>query len=252
MSTNLLLSGIAMLGLVGAPLTANNNETGSDTPAKAAATVTGKIVFDGKEMPKIAALDMASKPEHKEHCMKATDKNARAKQIDATTKGVANVYVELRNKATRKMKWQPEGEITPSDQVNCRFEPHVMVVPVGKEIVFKNSDPFMHNVHFYCKKNAAANFGIPENGSKAVTFKSDEKVRVKCDVHTWMDSWVVATSNPYHALTGPDGSFKIEGVDPGEYEVRMWHESFGGFKKKKVQIGEGDNTFEAKTSEFKP
>ncbi|KAA3604861.1 MAG: hypothetical protein DWQ01_19830 [Planctomycetota bacterium] len=258
MNSKILISSLVAFGMVVTPAVAHGSASDKGDEASkvevvvAGGTLTGKIVFDGKELPKLGALDMSSKPDHQEHCMKADDKKERVFLIDAKSKGVANVFVEVRNKATRKMKWKPTGPLGPSDQVHCRFEPHIMVVPVGLEVVFKNSDPFMHNVHFYCKKNPAANFGIPENGKKAVTFKSDEKIRVKCDVHTWMDSWVIATSNPYHALTGADGSFKIEGIEPGTYEIRVWHAGFGGYKQKKVEIAEGANNFEVKTSQFKP
>ncbi len=241
-SPHFLIS-LAVLGLLAAPVLATRP---GGEPATGGGTLSGKVVFAGeaKDIPKAKVLDMSSKPEHAEHCLQAADKNERSFLVDPATRGIANVFVEIRK--VTKEKWQPAGEIHPVDQNHCRFEPHVMVVPVGKEITFANSDPFMHNVHFYCRKNPQANFGIPEHGSKKVTLKSDEKIRVKCDVHPWMESWVIATSNPYHALTGKDGSFSIPNVPPGTYEVRFWHEKLGMLKVKKFEIGADGATLEVK------
>lgn len=219
--------------------------------AQAGGTLTGKVLFTGDKLPEPAKLDMTSKPEHAEHCLKSTVKTSEELLVDAANKGIANVFVEVRHKDFEG-QWKPEGTFGPQDQDHCRFLPQVMVVPVGKPITFKNSDPFLHNVHFYCKKNTAENFGVPEKGSKDITFKSAEKVIVKCDVHTWMSSVVIATDNPYHALTAADGSFKIEGVPPGKYEIRFWHAKLGDLKVKDVEIKDGANTLDAKSADFKP
>lgn len=244
MKTLSLLSALALAG----PLLASGNN--GDQPATAGGTLSGKVAFSGDKLPEPAKLDMASKPEHAERCMQSPQKTSEELLIDAASKGIANVYVEIRG--VGDAKWNPEGTFGPSDQEFCRFLPHVIVVPVGKTIQFKNTDPFLHNVHFYCQKNNAENFGIPENGTHDSTFKASEKIRVKCDVHTWMSSVIIATDNPYHALTGADGSFKIEGVPPGKYEVRFWHEKLGEWKTKDVEIKEGDNKLDAKSADFKP
>ena len=36
----------------------------------------------------------------------------------------------------------------------------------------------------------------------------------------------VADTN-YAALTGADGSFTIDGLRPGEYKIKVWHEKLG-------------------------
>ncbi|HEX9793590.1 MAG TPA: carboxypeptidase regulatory-like domain-containing protein [Planctomycetota bacterium] len=229
----------AISSLALAALAANAAAASTD-PVPANGTLAGKVVFHGEAtaIPKLAKLDMASKPEHAAHCLAASDTSERGMLVDKASLGIANVFVEIRK--VNKDEWDPKGVVLQhADQDHCRFEPHVLVVPVGADVKFANSDPFMHNVHFYAKKNPAANFGIPEKGEKIVAFKADEKVRVKCDVHPWMDSWVVVTSNPFHALTGPDGSYSIPNVPPGTYEVRYWHETLGSLKVKDVVIGEG-------------
>jgi len=245
MNTHRLTGLLLAFSLVSGPGVAS--EWGNSPATPDSATLTGKVVFAGKKVPQRPILDMSSKPEHKARCMQAPDKASRALLIDPASKGIANVFVEIR-KVTKK-KWKPDPKPIEADQEYCRFEPHIMVVAPGQEIDFRNSDPFLHNVNLMCRKNPASNFGIPEKGEKKISFKSSEKVGVRCDVHTWMKSWIVVTDNPYHALTGSDGSFTIKDVPPGEYEVRFWHETLGQLKKKKVKIGEGGAVLEIKSDD---
>ncbi|MCH7909140.1 MAG: carboxypeptidase regulatory-like domain-containing protein [Candidatus Hydrogenedentes bacterium] len=37
--------------------------------------------------------------------------------------------------------------------------------------------------------------------------------------------WV--TDHPFYAVTGEDGAFTIDNLDPGEYEIEVWHERLG-------------------------
>ena len=42
--------------------------------------------------------------------------------------------------------------------------------------------------------------------------------------------------------TGADGSFKLTGVPPGEYELSWWHEELGKGKTEKVKVEAGKDT----------
>ena len=48
-------------------------------------------------------------------------------------------------------------------------------------------------------------------------------VRLVCDTHTWMRGFVMASLDRA-VVSAETGSFRIEGVPPGTYEVRVWHE----------------------------
>ena len=51
------------------------------------------------------------------------------------------------------------------DQVDCRYDPHVLAVQAGQTLLVKSSDPTLHNVHYQPAANAAANFGLTTAGS---------------------------------------------------------------------------------------
>ena len=38
---------------------------------------------------------------------------------------------------------------------------------------------------------------------------------------------IVCVGTAYYALTDEDGAFAIEGVPPGRYRLRVWHEDLG-------------------------
>jgi hypothetical protein len=42
-----------------------------------------------------------------------------------------------------------------------------------------------------------------------------------------MESFIGVTSHPYHAVTASGGSFSLENLPPGEYEIEAWHERYG-------------------------
>ncbi|MBI3078633.1 MAG: carboxypeptidase regulatory-like domain-containing protein [Deltaproteobacteria bacterium] len=113
------------------------------------------------------------------------------------------------------------------DQKGCMFVPHVLVVAPGQEIDVLNSDGILHNIHTHSSKNAAFNMAQPKF-KKVITTKFDhpEVVRVNCDVHGWMQGWIVVTDTPA-AVTDADGSFTIPNVPPGEYTAKVWHEGLG-------------------------
>ena len=60
--------------------------------------------------------------------------------------------------------------------------------------------------------------------------KEEEILKLKCDVHRWMITYVGVVSHPYFAVSSGDGSFTINGVPAGRHTVSAWHERFGTLK----------------------
>ena len=53
-----------------------------------------------------------------------------------------------------------------------------------------------------------------------------------------MHGFVVVTDHPFFAVTGEDGSFTLEKVPAGEYDVEAWHSQYG-LKKGKAKVEDG-------------
>ena len=115
------------------------------------------------------------------------------------------------------------------DQKGCRYEPHVLGVVVGQELLIKNSDELLHNIHALPFSNKEFNFGQPTKGlEEKKTFTTQEvMVKVKCDVHPWMSAWVGVVDHAFFAVTGADGKYAIPGgLSDGKYTVEVWHEGY--------------------------
>ncbi len=115
------------------------------------------------------------------------------------------------------------------DQNGCHYMPHVTGVMVGQPLEIINSDSTLHNVHSLAKESKEFNLGMPIKGMKIKkTFEKPEiMVKMKCDVHPWMNAYVGVVSNPFFAVTGEDGSFEIKDLPAGTYTLAAWHETFG-------------------------
>jgi plastocyanin len=115
------------------------------------------------------------------------------------------------------------------DQRGCAFEPYVQVVSQGAPVTILNSDPVLHNVHATTAKgDALFNQAIPVKGqSFRQTFSAPGVVRIKCDVHAWMNAWLFVAGTPFAAVTDREGRFAFPGVAPGTYRLHAWHELLG-------------------------
>jgi len=114
------------------------------------------------------------------------------------------------------------------DQKGCEYHPHVLAFPAGSAVEILNPDGILHNVHSYSKVNSPFNIAQPKfKKTLEQKIEKPEVIEVKCDVHSWMHGWLVATPNPYFAVTDNSGSFKLTDVPAGSYTVEVWHEKLG-------------------------
>src|SRR5207247_6680606 len=106
------------------------------------------------------------------------------------------------------------------DQKNCEYSPHVAVMPVSTDISVRNSDPLLHNIHFYQNDESLFNIAQPTQG-QVNKHKLDKTgmVYAECDVHGWMQGHVAVVDNPYFAVTDENGKFSIADLPAGTYKV---------------------------------
>lgn len=133
------------------------------------------------------------------------------------------------------------------DQKGCLFEPHAAVARSGQKVIFKNSDPVLHNVRSESKVNKAFNIAQPTQGmTTAKTFAQPEVgIKIRCDVHFWMAAFIHVLDHPFYAVTGDDGSYQIKDLPAGTYTIEVWHEKLGT-RKTQITVADG----ETKTSDF--
>ena len=119
----------------------------------------------------------------------------------------------------------PGSPVTISQQ-DTAFVPALLTVSRGATVDFANEDPFFHNVFSYSQAKRFDLGRFPAGQLKSVTFEETGIVKVYCEVHDFMRAVVLVLDTPYHSPVSEDGSFTIQGVPPGTYEVVAWHADF--------------------------
>jgi plastocyanin len=124
------------------------------------------------------------------------------------------------------------------EQLDRRFTPDLVVVPVGSSVSFPNMDPIFHNI-FSLSKPKEFDLGSYNKGdSRSVTFTKPGVVYVYCHLHPNMAATIVVTPSRYFVRADPSGQFRIPNVPPGQYTLVAWHKA-AGFFRKPVQIEAG-------------
>lgn len=148
--------------------------------------------------------------------------------------GLRDVIVFLKDAPASFGKSQPRAKL---DQVGCQYLPHVLAIQQGQPLAIATSDTVFHNVHWVSGTNPGKNLGFPANSaSQVVTFDRPEFVRMRCDVHPWMEAHVGVMPNPFFAVSATDGRFTIERVPAGTYTLVVWHAMLGE-RSKPVTVG---------------
>lgn len=184
-------------------------------------TISGTVKFAGNP-PAPGKLEVSK---DQEVCGKE-DKVSETLVVSAG-KGIKNAVVSLAEiQKGKSMTLAEPGPVI--KQKGCVFQPHVLVVPAGASVDILNDDGILHNFHTTSKVNPVLNRAQPQFMKKMKgKFDKPEVIKVGCDVHSWMNAWIVVADHPYYAVTDENGAFALKDVPPGTYKLQIWHESLG-------------------------
>ena len=111
------------------------------------------------------------------------------------------------------------------DQQDLTFVPHVLPVPVGTTVQFKNSDAVTHNVFTPSPAGDMFNLGSWKGDQvKTHTFDKTGEVVLLCNLHPEMEGYIYVAPTPYFAKSDSTGDFTIDDVPPGSYTLKIWSE----------------------------
>ncbi|MDB4746292.1 hypothetical protein OAG52_03805, partial [Verrucomicrobia bacterium] len=117
------------------------------------------------------------------------------------------------------------------DQSGCQFHPYVSACQTGQTIKIINSDPALHSVIATPRSEGNQAFTaaqIPDSPPLLVTFDEPEEfLRFKSNVHPWMYSYVSVMDHPFFDVTSPDGTFAINDLPNGRYQLKAKHRKAG-------------------------
>jgi plastocyanin len=110
-------------------------------------------------------------------------------------------------------------------QHNKRFEPGLLVVPVGTVVDFPNLDPWFHNV-FSLYRGKRFDLGLYQAGSqRSVKFDRVGPSYLFCNIHPEMTGVVLAIDSDLFSVSDKNGRYSITGVTPGRYVLHVWYEN---------------------------
>lgn len=190
-------------------------------------TVSGKVVLSGTPPP-ARIYHLVFSP-NLDFCGRISDGNGNrlVKEFNVSQDGgFQDVIVAVVGVAKGKpFNYEPELTIE-----NCRIAPFVAPIRNHHPIVLNNKDSIAHDIQAYTLKDdyTFAMFNKPLTPQmvavKEAKFRKDHYIfRTQCGVHDYMQSWGFVIGNPYFAVTGPDGTFQIADLPPGDYHVIAWH-----------------------------
>jgi plastocyanin len=141
----------------------------------------------------------------------------------------------------------PEIEIR---QIGCRYDPHVVAVKAGVPFKVINADPTLHNIRAKIYGGPGQppgddvfNFGQSYQGQMDERqFDAPGIYTLQCDVHAWMQAWVMALGSDCFAVTGGDGAFKAQRgaeLTDGDYKIDAWHPRFAQTLEQVVHVKNG-------------
>ena len=196
-------------------------------------TVNGRVTYSGTAK-KLKPIDMSREP----NCAKfyngpiPSDVN-----LTGPDNSLQNVIVYISAGAPDE---NFTGPVVQLKQRGCRYAPHVIAVQTNQEVWVQNDDTVTHSVHPMTHVNQEWNRSQPPGTPPVVMhFSQPEFIRVRCELHPWMNSVLAVFKNSHHAITDSNGGFTLPNLPPGRYTITAWQETYGT-QSSEVVIGPGE------------
>lgn len=160
----------------------------------------------------------------------------RVTRAAGETSEIANVVVFVADAPRDAAAPAMRASIAQRDET---FVPRVVAVTRNSTVDFPNFDPFFHDV-FSLSRNATFDLGrYPKGQTRERRFTRPGIVKVFCNIHSDMSAIVMVFDHRYFAIPAADGTFEIDSVPPGTWQVNAWHERIGATSRS-LQIAAGE------------
>lgn len=131
------------------------------------------------------------------------------------------------------------------DQVDRQFVPHVLVVPVGAQVDFPNSDDVRHHVYSFSEAKPFELRLFKGEEAPPVMFKRPGAVVLGCNIHDAMVGYILVTEHPRFAVSDAAGLVSLPDLPAGSWPVSWWHPA--QFQQPPVALGELDLSQQGQT-----
>lgn len=223
-----LLTAVLLFSACGGDSSSDRSDSSSEPAATAdttplgSATVSGSISFTG------TAPDRNRIRQDRECAELNADPVLNESVVVNDNGTLRNVFVYVKE-GLGDYSFAIPSEPVVFNQDGCVYTPHVFGIQVGQTLKIINGDPLMHNVNALANENRPFNMGMPNQGDERErSFRVPElMLRIKCDVHAWMNAYAGVVDHPFHSVSDDTGSFSIGQLPAGEYVFEAWHEKYG-------------------------
>jgi plastocyanin len=123
---------------------------------------------------------------------------------------------------------KPEGASRATHTVGVHegvFSPAFVAIAAGHTVQFANQDSIYHRVFSSSAPNAFDLGVFAPSTSASVELSTPGLVRLYCLLHERERGTVFVAPNSFFDLVDPPGTFAIEGLAPGRYDLRVWSEA---------------------------
>jgi hypothetical protein len=150
--------------------------------------------------------------------------------------GIANVVIWV---SSKDIPWTAPKERKPATikLQGGNYTPRVTIATAGQPVLVENHDPV--GFHFRLEPARSGNKAVYQvlkpnfaNAPLRLTWEEAESVpgKYSSNLGPWATGWLFVHANSFAAVSGPDGSFSLPDLPPGEWEFRVWHERQGVLK----------------------
>ncbi len=141
----------------------------------------------------------------------------------------------------------PEIELK---QLGCRYVPHVIAIQAGVNFKITNADPTLHNIRAKVYDGPGQPPGADVfNFGQGTQGETDEKefddpgiYTLQCDVHAWMQCWVMVLKDGVFGVTDLDGRVILRSsgqLADGDYKIDAWHPRFAQTLEQIIHVKNG-------------
>lgn len=152
---------------------------------------------------------------------------------------VAGAVVWIENlRAGKPLPIERRYELTTA---RCAARPMVQAAVAGGMLDVRNRDPITHRTRFLAGATTVDIVDESDAGQVVPTAAALARpglIEVRCDLHPATHAWIRVFDHPYFAVTGRDGTFRIDSIPPGTYRVAVWQPSLGE-RETTVQVERG-------------
>ena len=196
------------------------------------AILSGTVTLSGPAPPpRRYRVNMGAYPEY---CKVIADKNGNIEvaEVRTTNEGFfADVVVFLQEVERGKSR----ASIGPTLRIDqCQFHPFVTAGAYGQTLQIHMDDAVLHPIRGWemLTEGRVPLFDFPDlkQGDRKVaelSTKVSSIVKIECDQHRFMQSWILVPANPYFAVTDTTGRFEITDIPAGTHTLGAWHPILG-------------------------